>query len=49
VQEPYPVRFSAGLQHLRDDATALAQAQGKVSARDEDAADQAPSEPKRKR
>jgi hypothetical protein len=50
AQEPYPVRFSAGLQQLRDDATALAQAQGKVSAHnDAEAAEQAPPEPKRKR
>ena len=50
ANEPYPVRISAGLRQLRDDATALAQAQGKVSVRDDaETADQSPPEPKRKR
>jgi nicotinate phosphoribosyltransferase len=50
AKEPYPVRFSAGLQRLRDEATALAQAQGKVGLRDDaETTDQTPPEPKRKR
>ncbi len=49
--KPYPVRFSAGLQRLRAEATALAQAQGQVGEQHEDAiADQLPAaDPKRKR
>ena len=49
--EPYPVRFSEGLQRLRTEATALAQAQGQVGEQDEGAsADQQPAaDPKRRR
>lgn len=51
AQEPYPVRYSAGLQHLRAEATAQVTAQERVGARETDAA--TPGEPptgqKRKR
>ena len=48
--KPYPVRFSAGLQRLRAEATAVAQAQERVGALDVDAApDGKAPEPKRKR
>jgi nicotinate phosphoribosyltransferase len=51
ANEAYPVRFSAGLQRLRAEATALVQAQGQVGEQHEDAiADQLPAaDPKRKR
>ncbi len=48
--KPYPVRFSAGLQRLRAEATGVAQAQVRVGALDVDAApDGKAPEPKRKR
>jgi nicotinate phosphoribosyltransferase len=49
AKEAYSVRFSAGLQHLRDEAAAVARAQGKVSVRDEATAAERPPESKRKR
>lgn len=51
AKEPYPVRYSAGLQHLRAEATAQVTAQERVGPRETDAA--TPGEPptgqKRKR
>lgn len=49
AQEPYPVRFSAGLQRLQAEATAQAMAQANIQAEAAALADQAPPEPKRKR
>lgn len=50
AQEQYPVRFSAGLQRLRADATALAQVQATVGERnDGEGAARSSAESKRKR
>lgn len=49
AQEPYPVRFSAGLQRLQAEATVQAMAQASIQAEAAALADQAPPEPKRKR
>jgi nicotinate phosphoribosyltransferase len=50
AEEPYPVRFSDGIQRLRDEATAIAKAQAKAQVTEREvAADQPQSELKRKR